>query len=103
MEYISTPGAASSILAPSALHSGAMSFESIAETAITESNLQDKEHHPSGDMQRDDRKLQENGIIVKRIVLDQPEKVEYMLTEKGKDLRDLMTEMRAWGEMAFAA
>lgn len=41
--------------------------------------------------------LQEKGIIEKKTT-DQPEKNEYMLTEKGEDLRRLMAEMRAWGE-----
>ena len=42
--------------------------------------------------------LQKNGIIEKRIILDQPEKTEYVLTMKGEDLRKLMQEMRTWGE-----
>ncbi|CAG0977865.1 HTH-type transcriptional regulator YodB [Methanosarcinales archaeon] len=42
--------------------------------------------------------LQKNGIIEKRIILDQSEKTEYVLTEKGEDLRKLMQEMRTWGE-----
>lgn len=42
--------------------------------------------------------LQENGIIEKKIVDDQPEKTEYVLTEKGMDLKSVMLEMRGWGE-----
>ena len=42
--------------------------------------------------------LQKNGIIEKRIILDQPEKTEYILTEKGEDLRKVMQELRSWGE-----
>lgn len=42
--------------------------------------------------------LQRNGIIVKKTIPDEPEKAEYVLTEKGEDLRKLMLEMRAWGE-----
>ncbi len=42
--------------------------------------------------------LQKNGIIGKKTIPDQPEKIEYVLTEKGEDLRNLMQEMRTWGE-----
>ena len=42
--------------------------------------------------------LQKNGIIEKKTILDQPEKIEYVLTEKGEDLRKLMQEVRTWGE-----
>ncbi len=42
--------------------------------------------------------LQRNGIIEKKVIQDQPEKTEYVLTEKGKDLRTVMMEMRTWGE-----
>ena len=42
--------------------------------------------------------LQRNSIIVKKTVPGEPEKAEYVLTEKGEDLRQLMLEMRAWGE-----
>ena len=42
--------------------------------------------------------LQKNDIIKKKTIPDEPEKTEYTLTEKGEDLRKLMTEMRAWGE-----
>lgn len=42
--------------------------------------------------------LQRNGIIIKKTIPDEPEKAEYALTEKGEDLRQLMLEMRAWGE-----
>lgn len=42
--------------------------------------------------------LQKNGIIEKRIIPAQPEKIEYVLTEKGEDLRKLMQELRTWGE-----
>ena len=42
--------------------------------------------------------LQKNGIIEKKTTLGQPEKTEYVLTEKGEDLRKLMQEVKAWGE-----
>ncbi len=44
------------------------------------------------------QELSKNGIIEKRIVTDPPEKTEYVLTEKGEDLRSVMMEMRMWGE-----
>lgn len=44
------------------------------------------------------QELSKNGIIEKRLVPNQPEKTEYVLTEKGEDLRSVMMEMRMWGE-----
>jgi len=42
--------------------------------------------------------LQENGIIEKNIICERPEKIEYILTQKGNDLKDLMEVLRTWGE-----
>lgn len=42
--------------------------------------------------------LQKNGIIEKKTITDQPEKIEYVLTNKGEDLRKVMAEIRCWGE-----
>ncbi len=42
--------------------------------------------------------LQKNGIVEKKTISGQPEKTEYILTEKGMDLRAVMMEMRVWGE-----
>ncbi len=44
------------------------------------------------------QELSKNGIIEKRLIPEQQEKTEYVLTQKGEDLRDLMMEMRSWGE-----
>lgn len=46
--------------------------------------------------------LQKKGIIEKKTIRDQPEKTEYVLTAKGEDLRNLMQEMKAWGERWLA-
>ncbi|NJD76710.1 MAG: helix-turn-helix transcriptional regulator [Candidatus Methanoperedens sp.] len=42
--------------------------------------------------------LQKSGIVEKKMIPDKPEKTEYILTEKGRDLRAVMMEMRTWGE-----
>ncbi len=42
--------------------------------------------------------LQKKGIIEKKTNIDQPDKIEYVLTNKGEDLRKVMAEIRCWGE-----
>jgi DNA-binding HxlR family transcriptional regulator len=44
------------------------------------------------------KSLQESGIIERRIISTRPFKVEYSLTDKGKELEDLFKVMRMWGE-----
>lgn len=43
------------------------------------------------------KELEEQGIV-KRKVYSSPLRVEYSLTEKGKDLRELEKALRSWGE-----
>ncbi|QIW23623.1 transcriptional regulator [Sulfolobus sp. S-194] len=41
--------------------------------------------------------LEEAGIVKRVIISDRPFRVKYELTEKGKELRTLFTEMEKWG------
>ncbi|BFH73822.1 helix-turn-helix domain-containing protein [Sulfurisphaera javensis] len=41
--------------------------------------------------------LEEAGIIRRVIVSDRPFRVKYELTEKGKELKSVFTEMEKWG------
>ncbi len=42
--------------------------------------------------------LVRNGIISRKVYTSSPIRVEYSLTEKGKELKDLIQAMRKWGE-----
>ena len=44
------------------------------------------------------RSLEEGGIIFRRTFAEVPPRVEYSLTEKGRDLVDLIESMRNYGE-----
>ena len=44
------------------------------------------------------RSLEEEGIIIRRTFAEVPPRVEYSLTEKGRDLVDLIESMRNYGE-----
>ena len=44
------------------------------------------------------RSLEEEGIIFRRTFAEVPPRVEYSLTEKGRDLVDLIESMRNYGE-----
>jgi DNA-binding HxlR family transcriptional regulator len=41
--------------------------------------------------------LQENGIVNRRVFSESPVRVEYKLTEKGRDLRPVLQELYDWG------
>jgi DNA-binding HxlR family transcriptional regulator len=43
------------------------------------------------------RALEENGIVERRTYPEVPPRVEYALTEKGRDLVPLIEDMRAYG------
>ncbi|MFQ5815071.1 MAG: winged helix-turn-helix transcriptional regulator [Candidatus Hydrothermarchaeaceae archaeon] len=43
-------------------------------------------------------KLREEGIVDRRVQSDSPIRVEYSLTEKGKDLQELVDCMKQWGK-----
>ena len=42
--------------------------------------------------------LEENGIVAQRFYEDHPPRAEYVLTEKGRELRPVIKELREWGE-----
>jgi len=42
--------------------------------------------------------LEENGIIAQRFYEDHPPRAEYVLTEKGRELRPVIRELRDWGD-----
>ncbi len=44
------------------------------------------------------RSLEENGIISRTVYPTVPVKVEYELTKKGEDLKDIIVAMYLWGE-----
>lgn len=46
------------------------------------------------------QELEADGIISKRIFAEVPPHVEYSLTEKGQSLRQIIDDMRAWGEQS---
>jgi DNA-binding HxlR family transcriptional regulator len=42
--------------------------------------------------------LEESGIVAQRFYADHPPRAEYVLTEKGRELRPVIKELRDWGE-----
>jgi DNA-binding HxlR family transcriptional regulator len=44
------------------------------------------------------KELEQRGIVERRVHDGSPVKVEYELTERGKDLRDALAELKAWGD-----
>jgi DNA-binding HxlR family transcriptional regulator len=42
--------------------------------------------------------LEESGIITRRFYEDHPPRAEYVLTDKGRELRPLLRTLREWGE-----
>ena len=42
--------------------------------------------------------LEDSGIIERRFYDDHPPRAEYVLTEKGRDLRPALRKLREWGE-----
>ena len=42
--------------------------------------------------------LEKNGIVKKKIYKEIPLHVEYSLTEKGKSLKNIINDLRLWGE-----
>ena len=43
------------------------------------------------------RELEEDGVISRKVYPEVPPKVEYPLTEKGEDLKDIIEAMKAFG------
>jgi len=46
------------------------------------------------------QELEADGIINKKIYAEVPLRVEYSLTKKGQSLRQIIDDMRAWGEQS---
>ena len=42
--------------------------------------------------------LEESGVIAQRFYEEHPPRAEYVLTEKGRELRPVIREMKDWGE-----
>ncbi len=42
--------------------------------------------------------LEENGIVSRRLYEEHPPRAEYVLTEKGRELRPALRALRDWGE-----
>lgn len=43
------------------------------------------------------RELEADGIVHRKVFAVVPPRVDYSLTQKGKDLRDIMAALHAWG------
>jgi len=44
------------------------------------------------------KQLEDNGIVLRKVYAEVPPKVEYSLTEKGKALKNVLAEMKNWGD-----
>lgn len=49
------------------------------------------------------KELEADELIVRKVYLEVPPKVEYSLTETGKELIPLISQMRSWGEKQMSA
>ena len=49
------------------------------------------------------KELEADGLITRKVYLEVPPKVEYSLTETGKELIPFISQMRSWGEKQIAA
>jgi DNA-binding HxlR family transcriptional regulator len=47
--------------------------------------------------------LEDSGIIERRFYEDHPPRAEYVLTEKGRDLRPVLRTLRDWGQKHTSA
>jgi len=47
--------------------------------------------------------LEDGGIIERRFYEDHPPRAEYILTEKGRDLRPVLRTLRDWGQKHTSA
>lgn len=47
---------------------------------------------------KDLKHLEQNGIVSRTVYAEVPPKVEYSLTEKGKELTLVLAELKAWGK-----
>ena len=44
------------------------------------------------------KELEEQGIVIRKVYHETPVKIEYELTEKGRDLEKVMDEIQNWAE-----
>jgi DNA-binding HxlR family transcriptional regulator len=44
------------------------------------------------------KELEEEGIVIRRVYPEMPVRIEYELTEKGKELQKVMNEVQKWAE-----
>lgn len=44
------------------------------------------------------KELEEEGIIIRKVYPEMPVRIEYELTEKGRDLEKAMNEIQKWAE-----
>lgn len=44
------------------------------------------------------KELEARGIVERRVQVGSPVRVEYELTERGRDLRDALVRLKAWGD-----
>jgi DNA-binding HxlR family transcriptional regulator len=44
------------------------------------------------------KELEARGIVERRVQDGAPVRVEYELTERGRDLRDALAQLKAWGD-----
>ncbi|MCH6235815.1 winged helix-turn-helix transcriptional regulator [Cognataquiflexum rubidum] len=49
------------------------------------------------------KELEADGLIVRKVYLEVPPKVEYSLTDTGKELIPLISYLRSWGEKQMSA
>lgn len=49
------------------------------------------------------RELEADGLVHRKVYPQVPPKVEYSLTEKGRSLQTVLTEMRDWGQAHILA
>lgn len=49
------------------------------------------------------KELEFDGLIVRKVYLEVPPKVEYSLTEIGKELIPFISQMKSWGEKQLSA
>ncbi len=44
------------------------------------------------------KQLENSGIIVRKVFAEVPPRVEYSLTSKGRELKNVLHEMKSWGK-----
>ncbi len=49
------------------------------------------------------KELEADKLIIRKVYLEVPPKVEYSLTDTGKELIPFISQMRSWGEKQIAA